>query len=43
MTPPLKLNHKWFAKVRRDALCFDFGFDTMHARSLAAKRATGAW
>jgi hypothetical protein len=22
-----------------DALCFDFGFDTMLARSLAAKRA----
>jgi hypothetical protein len=26
-----------------DALCFDFGFDTMLARSLAAKRAAGAW
>jgi DNA-binding protein HU-beta len=26
-------------EARADALCFDFGFDTMHARSLAAKRA----
>jgi nucleoid DNA-binding protein len=27
------------ARLRGDALCFDFGLDTMHARSLAAKRA----
>jgi nucleoid DNA-binding protein len=27
------------ARLRGDALCFDFGLDTIHARSLAAKRA----
>ena len=41
MTPPLKLNHKGFAKAGRDALCFDFGFDTMLARSLACRKAGG--
>jgi hypothetical protein len=37
------LNHKGLQGGAVDALCFDFGFDTMLARSLAAKRAAGAW
>jgi len=37
--PPLSRNHKGLQGFAAAALCFDFGLDTMLARSLAAKRA----